>query len=391
MPPIYLILILASLSRFSETVYLPSLNFIAEDFGIKISLVEFTSSIFFISVAISNIFWGIISDLFGKKKSIYIGMLIYTIGCIGCGLAENIQILSLSKLIQGIGTSCGIMIAQVMTREISDQLERTKIFAMLFSLIAFVPTIGPIVSNLANYYFNWRLNFLLMISVSIIALIMNISYKEVRKTNNNNFNKLILTAKQIMFDQKVWLIAITIGCCNGIVFSYFSEGTYYVVNLLNFKPHYHNLSYILMGLSAFFGGRLTNTLRTKEPYIVINKGIRISLYSMIVLLLIAALRTHNVLCDFTTSLGVVICMSGFVFSTGLIIPNCMSISLNKYSQNIGSATSLFGFMYYTVTSTVSLFMAVLRDDNIIIMPIYFLLIAFVMKIAVLRLKTSNDY
>lgn len=387
-PIIYLILLLALITRFSETIYLPSLSFIAKEFNISIFLAETTSAVFFLGISIGSSIWGIISDFISKKKTIILGMIFYIIGCFGCFFASYINMLIFFKFIQGIGASSGIIIAQILTREEKDSTKRAKIFSILFSIIALVPALGPILGTYITTNINWQFNFIIMIILGIIIIFLT----AIKETKNNilNNNKLLdtfLLIKKMIFDKKIICFAVLIGACNGVMFSYYTEGAFYMINLLNFNSYYYSYSYILLAIAAFMGGKFSHKFASLYSSMKLIKiGIRIVIISTLSFLIFAILNQYQVISNNLLIFGSIFCMSIFVFGNGLIVPNCMSIALNNYNHMIGAATSFLGAAYYAVMSFISFFMAILRNDNIMLMPLYFFCVSLIIYITYKKLN-----
>ncbi|MBX9977600.1 MAG: MFS transporter, partial [Alphaproteobacteria bacterium] len=106
-PAIWLIILIVGLPQFSETVYTPSLPDIARALRTSDTMVEYTLTIYLFAFALGTLLWGRISDQYGRKLPLLLGLGLYCVGCIGCTLAPSIDILLLSRFIQAFGGSTG--------------------------------------------------------------------------------------------------------------------------------------------------------------------------------------------------------------------------------------------------------------------------------------------
>ncbi|XVN42425.1 MAG: MFS transporter [Candidatus Rickettsia vulgarisii] len=108
----WLIVLIVGLPQFSETVYTPSLPDIAHALHTSESMVEYTLTIYLFGFALGTLFWGKISDQFGRKICVISGIIIFILGCLGCYLGNTIEALSISRL----GGSVGSVLGQAISR-----------------------------------------------------------------------------------------------------------------------------------------------------------------------------------------------------------------------------------------------------------------------------------
>jgi MFS family permease len=94
LPEIWLMVLIIALPQLSETVYTPSLPDIAKFLATSHALVEHTLTIFLFGLALGTLFWGKLSDKFGRRPALLSGLVIYSIGCVGCYFSTTIAILS---------------------------------------------------------------------------------------------------------------------------------------------------------------------------------------------------------------------------------------------------------------------------------------------------------
>src|SRR5579872_2591343 len=152
LPAIWLIVLIVGLPQLSETVYSPSLPEIAQALHTSDSMVEYTLTIYLIGFAIGLLFWGKISDKFGRKPCILAGLAIFTLGCIACYYSQTINALMVSRLIQAFGGSIGSVLGQSISRDSFQGPALARVYATVGTAMAIFPAMGPLVGGLISEY-----------------------------------------------------------------------------------------------------------------------------------------------------------------------------------------------------------------------------------------------
>ena len=110
--------LLSAVGPFAIDMYLPALPSIAAEFRASDAAVQGSLVAFFLAVAFGQIIYGPVSDSLGRRAPLYFGMVLYSIGAIGCSLAPSIEWLIVARFVQGIGACAGITIPRAIVRDL---------------------------------------------------------------------------------------------------------------------------------------------------------------------------------------------------------------------------------------------------------------------------------
>lgn len=382
LPPIRLIVLIVGLPQLSETVYTPSLPAIAHALCTSDSMIEYTLTIYLFGFAIGTLIWGILSDRWGRKSCVLIGLLIFMSGCVGCYLSTDITALMISRFIQAFGGSIGSVLGQAICRDAFHGPALGKVYSVTGSALAFFPAIGPVIGGFIAEHFGWPCIFLFLLAFSMFLSVVVVfrlpETHHLRDRTSVPFRRVVLS---LLKDKKVMGFGMIVAACNGISFSYFAEGSFYMIELLGLSPEQYGLSFIGIAVSSMLGGLVSRKLHnyyTSE--IIMNLGLKIifaggGIFSGFILFYTFFPITPMWIIG-NTILFQMILMFGICMATS----NALASALANYKQCIGTASSFFGFFYYCLISLFTLGMGILHNGTLVPMPLYFFALGIFMLV-----------
>ena len=165
------ILILSGLMAFtslSTDIYLPAMPTMAEDLH---GNVELTITGFLIGFTIAQLIWGPISDHMGRRKPLFIGMVLFIIGSAGCALSTSITQIVFWRVFQALGACTGPMLARAMIRDLFASTRAAQMLSTLVLVMAIAPIAGPLIGGQIIRLSTWHSIFWLLVVIGALMFI----------------------------------------------------------------------------------------------------------------------------------------------------------------------------------------------------------------------------
>ena len=371
-PSLWLLVCIAVLPQISETIYTPSLPDIAKALRTSDAMVEYTLTIFLAGFSLGVLFWGNLSDRWGRKPCVLMGLGIYVLGCIGCFFATSITALMIARLVQAIGGSTGSVMGQSMARDAFQGPARGKVFATVGAAIALSPAIGPVIGGYLDQTYGWASNFLLLIMMGLVVFALSLwRLPETLPAHQKTKNSLWITACLLAKDSRVLRLGFLVGACIGMAFTYYGEGSFYLMDLLGLTPSIYGNTFICIALAGVLGGLLSRKLLTRLNSLrVLGYGIKIVLaggilFPLLIFTLTSIQAPNHMLIAATLGSMMVI-----VLGNGLIVSNTLALALEDYQSITGTASAIFGCFNYALVSVFTFGMGFLHNGTLFPLPLY---------------------
>lgn len=137
---------------------LPALDDMRESFGLAEGANEVSRvvTVFFLGLAVAQIFYGPLADRFGRKPVLYGGVLIYVLGAVGSALAPSLELLLVSRFVWGLGAAGAQVVAQAVVRDTFAGARMAKALSQIMAVFVLVPVLAPTVGAGIIAVLPWR-------------------------------------------------------------------------------------------------------------------------------------------------------------------------------------------------------------------------------------------
>lgn len=366
--------------QISETIYTPALPSVAIGLATSAHLVEATLSIYFIGFALGVLIWGTISDVIGRRPTMLIGLIAYSLGTLGCGHADHVETLLGYRFLQAFGASVGSVITQAILRDVYEGKERTKLFAVMSGALAFSPAIGPLLGGYLSELGGWRANFWILGALSAVLIIWifrtlpETRPPHLKRTSVESFYALVIAMGR---SSMLWGHALLIGSTNSILFGFYQEAPFVFIDQLGLKPSSYGFFGILIATATLLAARFSyRQVSYRTPEVLIQWGAGCCLFGSLVLSLTVVIGAFSL--NPINQMFVIFLLFTIFFGVGLIIPNSLSCALKPFQHAAGTAGSIFGGIYYLFIAASTGLMSYFHNQTALPLTLYMSVLSLIL-------------
>ena len=159
---------LSATAPISIDMFLPSMPEIADEFGSSEGFLTLGVSLFLVSFAGSQLFYGPASDRWGRRPILFFGLTLYALGGIMCLAAQSAEMLIAGRVLQGIGGGVGPAMGNAMVLDLFDREGATKMIGYQSIVMPLAPAIAPVIGGLVAAAAGWRAVFVVLAAFGIV-------------------------------------------------------------------------------------------------------------------------------------------------------------------------------------------------------------------------------
>lgn len=361
-----LILILGSLTAlgpFSIDMYLPGFEGIASDLNTSVAKVAMSLSSYFIGISAGQLLYGPLLDRFGRRKPLFIGLLVYILASLGCVYVTNIDTFIGLRFVQAVG-SCAATVASVaMVRDLFPVKDIPKVFSLLMLVVGLSPMLAPTIGGYITEDYSWHTVFFILMCMGIVILVAAMfglpnSYEP--DTNLSLKPKAILqNFKVVLSEPQFYTYALTGGIAFSGLFTYVAASPIVFMDIFEVGPKIYGWIFAFMSISFIGSSQLNSILLRKYSSQQLIFAALICQSTISVIFLIMALNNWLGLYE---TIGMLFLFLGCL---GISNPNTAGLTMAPFTKNTGSASALMGAIQLGLGALASFFVGLFVKDSIV--------------------------
>ena len=167
---------LGTLGPFSIDTYLPAFSGIAASLGATPAQMQQTLSAYLFGFALMNLFHGALSDSFGRRPVVLIGLALFTLATLGCALSQTIAQLVFFRALQGMSAGAGVVVSRAIIRDMCPPDEAQRLMSQVTIFFGVAPAIAPVLGGFLFVHLGWHSIFWLLVGVGVLLLGINLRF-----------------------------------------------------------------------------------------------------------------------------------------------------------------------------------------------------------------------
>lgn len=341
--------------------YLPSFHAIGAEFGVGPVVVQQTLSVYVLCFAIMMLFYGTLSDSFGRRRVILASLALFVAASLAAALAPSIGWLIAARALQGLAAGAGVVVGRAVVQDRFSGAEAHRVMSHMTLVFGIAPVIAPIVGGWLQAWFGWRAVFIFLTVAT--ALMLLACYKGLPESlpveRRQPFRLRSITANylKILRHPRFFLMALALGLAFSGVALYIGSAANFVMTILGLSETAFAWMFVPLIGGMMLGAAIAPRLATRmSSFALIRRGF--------VCMLVAGIGNLTYTSFFAASVPwAVLPLAVYSFGLALAAPGMTLLMLNFFPDLKGMAASVQSFLHMLTFAVISGLIAPLLFDH----------------------------
>lgn len=343
-PNMWVLFAVASIGTLALNIFIPSMPNLVKSLNTTQSMAQLTLTFYLLSLAFAQLVVGPLSDKYGRRPILLLGILVYIIASFSSAFATNVETLIIARIFQAIGGCSGVVITRAIIRDVYSKTQGVVILSYVTAVVTLAPMLAPIIGAFLDQWYGWRASFYFVGAFGII--IAAIALKNLHETNFNLVKKLNIKniPKQyysLLREPQYMGYALSVAFNNSVFFAFIAGAPFIVADILHLAPSVYAIYFLFVSggymIGNFIAGKFANKIST-------DSMIKLGIYIMLIGIIVA---NYCFYIGYSHPIILFGPMGLIAISAGLISPNAIAGLLDVRPDIAGTAAGFSGFLQMT--------------------------------------------
>ncbi|PZR22247.1 MAG: Bcr/CflA family drug resistance efflux transporter [Flavobacterium psychrophilum] len=354
---------LTALGPFSIDMYLPGFSAIAEDLNTTVNNVSLSLSSYFIGISAGQLLYGPLLDRFGRKKPLYIGLVVYIIASLGCVVTKNIDVFIGLRFVQAVGSCAATVAAMAMVRDLFPVEDSPKVFSLLLLVLGLSPMLAPTMGGYVIVAWGWHTIFLILAIMGFAVLTASrFGLPHTRKPDHTISLKpkpILTRFANVLTTPQFYTYAVSGAVAFSGLFTYVAGSPLLFMDIFKVSGETYGWIFAFMSVS-FIGVSQFNSLLLRK-----YKSEQLVYLGLVLQLIISTIFLVAAINNWLELYSTIAMLFLYLGCLGLTNPNTAGLALAPFSNNAGSASALLGALQMGMGSLASMAVGILVKDSMV--------------------------
>jgi DHA1 family bicyclomycin/chloramphenicol resistance-like MFS transporter len=351
-------------------MYLPALPEVAGTLRTPAATAQLTLTGCLLGLAVGQLVIGPMSDQFGRRRPLLIGMCGYVLAGIACAFAPGIEALIVFRLIQGLAGAAGIVIARAVVRDLFDGLAMARFFSTLMLIGGLAPILAPVLGGQILRFTDWRGVFLVLTGMGVVLTAVaawRLPETLAGEKRHKGGIPVALRTMRGLFADRVFTGYLLAGSLSfAALFSYVSASPFVVQEIYGASPQTFSMLFMVNSIGLVAAGQINGKILVGRVSLdrVLAFGLCMTGTAAVALLLMTS-GLFGPVGLIPVAAGLCVLMSGM----GFVMPNANSQGLMRAPHAAGSASALLGTAQFLIGAVASPLVGVAGEKTAVPMAV----------------------
>ncbi len=260
-PHIATLVLVAALGPLAMNIFLPSLPAISEYFSADKSVVQLVVTVYLFTTAPLQLLLGPLSDYFGRRAVVLVGIAIFFIGSAICLLAPTIEWLLAGRVLQAFAV-VGLVIGRAAIRDMVDSDTAASMLGYVTMGMTLAPMLSPIIGGYLDEQFGWRATFWVIFGFGLVVLLF--VWRDLGETHFHRADSLtgqVRAWPALVRSRRFWGYSLACAFSSGAFFALLGGAPYVATQFYGLSPSAFGAYFGVVGvgymLGNYFSGRFS--------------------------------------------------------------------------------------------------------------------------------------
>jgi DHA1 family bicyclomycin/chloramphenicol resistance-like MFS transporter len=249
--------LLLSIQPVTTDLYLPALPALTRDLGAPVAQAQLTLSALLLAFGVSQLAWGPLSDRFGRRPMLLLGLGLYTLASVGSALAPSMDLLVVWRTLQGAAMGAVVVCARAIVRDLYAPLAGARAMSRALTGLGIVACLSPPTGALLSAWLGWRaaLLALTVFSLATLALVALRLPETLARRNLRALEPATLarTWMQVLSHPTFWAFSLLTTASYGGLFTFLASSSFVFIEVLQLSRTQYSFV-LFFGAFSYFGG-----------------------------------------------------------------------------------------------------------------------------------------